>query len=226
MSAPGVDGVELAVLSNRVEGAVLSMMNTLLRTSRSGVINNGRDFSCCVLTAGDELLAMAESQPIHVLAGPDLMAKSMKEFHPALARGQAFLHNSPYHGNSHAADHSVLIPVIDDDGVHRFTVLAKAHQADCGNAPPTTYVADARDVYEEGALIFPCVQVQEGYRDIEDVIRLSRRSTSSMAASGSTVTRIRSGIPSGTPGNGSCAVSTTISPAGSRRIAPTMRSSA
>jgi N-methylhydantoinase B len=174
MSAPGVDGVELAVLSNRVEGAVLSMMNTLLRTSRSGVINNGRDFSCCVLTAGDELLAMAESQPIHVLAGPDLMAKSMKEFHPALARGQAFLHNSPYHGNSHAADHSVLIPVIDDDGVHRFTVLAKAHQADCGNGSPTTYVADARDVYEEGALIFPCVQVQEGYRDIEDVIRMCR----------------------------------------------------
>lgn len=85
-----MDGVELAVLSNRFEGAVLSMMNTLLRTSRSGVINNGRDFSCCILTAGDELLAMAESQPIHVLAGPDLMARTMKEFHPALARGQAF----------------------------------------------------------------------------------------------------------------------------------------
>ena len=83
MSSSGVDGVELAVLSNRFEGAVLSMMNTLLRTSRSGVINNGRDFSCCVLTADDELLAMAESQPIHVLAGPDLMAQAMKRVPPA-----------------------------------------------------------------------------------------------------------------------------------------------
>ena len=162
MSSSGVDGVELAVLSNRVEGAVLSMMNTLLRTSRSGVINNGRDFSCCVLTADDELLAMAESQPIHVLAGPDLMARTMKEFHPRpraraglpaqlavsrqLARGRSFM----------------LVPVIDDDGVHRFTVLAKAHQADCGNSVPTTYMADARDVYEEGAVIFPCVKVQRG----------------------------------------------------------------
>jgi N-methylhydantoinase B len=98
----------------------------------------------------------------------------MKDFHPGLARGQAFLHNSPYHGNSHAADHSILIPVIDDDGVHRYTVLAKAHQADCGNSTPTTYMADARDVYEEGAVIFPCVKVQEGYRDIEDVIRTCR----------------------------------------------------
>jgi N-methylhydantoinase B len=150
------------------------MMNTLLRTSRSGVINNGRDFSCCVLTADDALLAMAESQPIHVLAGPDLMARTMKEFHPRLERGQAFLHNSPYHGNSHAADHSILIPVIDAGGVHRCTVLAKAHQADCGNSVPTTYMADARDVYEEGAVIFPCVKVQQDYRDIDDVIRMCR----------------------------------------------------
>ena len=49
--------------------------------------------------------------------------------------------------------------------------LAKAHLADIGNAEPTTYSADARDVYEEGALIFPCVKVQQDYRDIEDVIR-------------------------------------------------------
>jgi N-methylhydantoinase B len=172
MSAREIDGVQLAVLRNRVEAAVLAMMNTLLRTARSGVINNGRDFSCCILTRDDELLSMAESQPIHVLSGPDLMAKAMKEFHPSPRRGQAFLHNSPYHGNSHAADHSILIPVLDEDGEHRFTVLAKAHQADCGNSVPTTYAAEARDVYEEGAPIFPCVMVQEDYREIEDVIRM------------------------------------------------------
>ena len=172
MSVAEIDGVQLAVLRNRVEAAVLAMMNTLLRTARSGVINNGRDFSCCILTRDDELLSMAESQPIHVLSGPDLMAASMKEFHPSPRRGQAFLHNSPYHGNSHAADHSILIPVLDGDGEHRFTVLSKAHQADCGNSVPTTYAAEARDVYEEGAPIFPCVKVQEDYRDIDDVIRM------------------------------------------------------
>jgi N-methylhydantoinase B len=62
--------------------------------------------------------------------------------------------------------------VIDDEGRHRFTVLAKAHQADIGNASPTTYMATARDVYEEGALIFPAVKVQEDYRDVEDILRL------------------------------------------------------
>ena len=108
------------------------------------------------------------------MIGPDLVARYVKEVQPELRRGDAFLHNSPYHGNSHAADHCLVVPVVDDDGRHRFTVLAKAHQADCGNSKPTTYVGDARDVYEEGALIFPAVRVQRDYRDIEDVIRMCR----------------------------------------------------
>ena len=33
----------------------------------------------------------------------------------------------------------------------------------------------AKDVYEEGALIFPAVKVQENYKDIEDIIRMCKR---------------------------------------------------
>ena len=170
--AATLDGVQLAVLANRFESVVRTMRNTLVRTARSGVLNTAYDFSCCVLSGNDEFLAMAESLPIHLISGPDLMAKVMREFHPELRRGDAFLHNSPYHGNSHAADHSILVPVIDEEGTHHFTVLAKAHMADCGNALPTTYMAGARDVYEEGALIFPCVKVQSDYEDIEDIVRI------------------------------------------------------
>lgn len=169
-----MDGATLAILTNRFDGVVRAMANTLVRTGRSGVLNTCHDFSCCVLTDDDELLAMAESIPAHVMSGPDLMAKSMKEFHPDLRRGDAYLHNSPYHGNSHPADHSILVPVIDAKGSHRFTVLVKAHQADCGNSIPTTYHASARDVYEEGALIFPCVKVQSEYEDCQDIIRMCR----------------------------------------------------
>ena len=169
-----IDGVGLAVLANRYERIVRSMMNTLLRTGRSGVLTTARDFSCCVLTRDHELFFAAESLPIHVLSGPDLMAAAMAEFFPRLKPGDAFLHNSPYHGNSHAADFAILVPVVDDEGIHQFTVLAKAHVADCGNSKPTTYSEGARDVYEEGALIFPCVKIQEGYRDREDIIRMCK----------------------------------------------------
>jgi N-methylhydantoinase B len=173
-STPRADGVRLALLNNRLEGIARKMANTLLRTGRSGVLSVARDFSCCIVTANDELLATAESLPIHVLSGPDLMAASMKQFHPELKRGDAFLHNSPYHGCSHPADHTLLVPVMDDDGRHRFTVVAKAHQADCGNSIPTTYMGSAKDVYEEGALIFPAVQVQRDYKNIDDIVRMCR----------------------------------------------------
>jgi N-methylhydantoinase B len=167
-----LDGAELAILINRFEGIARKMTNTLYRTGRSGVLNRARDFSCCIVTADCELLATADSLPIHVLVGPNLMAGAMKQFHPNLRPGDAFLHNSPYHGNSHAADHTILVPVFDENGLHRYTVLTKAHQADCGNALPTTYMGAARDVYAEGALIFPAVKVQEDYENVEDVIRM------------------------------------------------------
>ena len=77
-----LDGVQLAVLANRFESVVRTMRNTLVRTARSGVINTAYDFSCCVLSRDNEFLAMAESLPIHLISGPDLMAKVIHELHP------------------------------------------------------------------------------------------------------------------------------------------------
>jgi N-methylhydantoinase B len=165
-------GARLAILNNRMEGVARKMANTLLRTGRSGVLNRARDFSCCIVTRDCDLLTAADSLPIHVLSGPDLMARAMHDFHPVIRRGDAYLNNSPYHGCSHAADHTLLVPVIDEEGVHRFTVVAKAHQADIGNSIPTTYHGAARDVYEEGALIFPAVKVQSDYETLPDFIRM------------------------------------------------------
>jgi N-methylhydantoinase B len=167
-----VDGLVLALTSQRFEAVVRKMTNTLFRTARSGVISSARDFSCCILTPGDEVLASAESLPIHVMSGPDLISAFMRKTHPVLRAGDAFLHNSPYDGNSHAGDHCVLAPVVDAGGVHRFTVLVKAHVADCGNAAPTTYAPTARDVFEEGALLFSCTKIQEDFEHVADVVRM------------------------------------------------------
>jgi N-methylhydantoinase B len=171
-AAGRLDGVTMAILNKRLEGIARKMANTLLRTGRSGVLNAARDFSCCIVTAANELLVTNEALPIHVLSGPDIMCGTMQTFHPDLKAGDAFLNNSPYHGCSHAADHTLLVPVVDESGVHRFTVVVKAHQADIGNSIPTTYHGSARDVYEEGALIFPCVKVQTDYRIHEDFLRM------------------------------------------------------
>ena len=166
------DPVKLSVLANAFDGIVREMTNGLLRSARSSVINTARDFSCAVLTADNQLLAAAEGVPVHVFgAGP--LGEDMVELHDDIREGDAFLHNDPYRGNSHAADHCILVPIFLE-GRHLFTAVTKAHQADCGNSLPTTFYATARDVYEEGALIFPCVRVQRDYTDIEDIVRMCR----------------------------------------------------
>lgn len=166
------DHVKLSVLANAFDGIVREMTNGLLRSARSSVINTARDFSCAVLTADNQLLAAAEGVPVHVFgAGP--LGEDMVELHDDIREGDAFLHNDPYRGNSHAADHCILVPIFIE-GHHVFTAVTKAHQADCGNSLPTTFYATARDVYEEGALIFPCVRVQRDYTDIDDIVRMCR----------------------------------------------------
>lgn len=168
-----IDPYMTAILANRMDGIIREMTNTLLRAARSGVINSARDFSCSICTNDNELLASAEGLPIHIF-GSHMQAQSMTEnAGDNLREGDCYLHNDPYTGNSHAGDHTFLVPVFID-GEHFFTTVAKAHQADVGNALPTTYMAGARDQYEEGALIFPSVKIQSDYEMVGDVVRMCR----------------------------------------------------
>lgn len=163
----------LAVLANRFDGVVREMTNTMLRTGRSAVINSARDFSCGITTGDNELFATAEGLPAHTY-GLNLQTAAMCAFHDDIAEGDAYLHNDPYSGNSHPADHTLIVPVFWE-GEHLFNVCAKAHQADIGNSLPSTYHAAARDIYEEGALIFPAVRVQRAGQTNMDIIRMCQR---------------------------------------------------
>jgi N-methylhydantoinase B len=166
------DPVLTSVLANRFDGIVREMENTLLRAARSAIIAAARDFSCVIITADNHLLATAEGLPVHIF-GAHLQSQSMCDFHPDFAEGDAYLHNDPYHGNTHTADHTILVPVFFE-GEHMFTASAKAHQADCGNAIPSTYSPNAKDVYAEGGLVFPCVRVQQNYVMNEDIVRMCK----------------------------------------------------
>ena len=123
------DPVLLSVIANRLDSIVREMENTLLRSGRSAVLNMARDFSCAIITADNRLLASAEGLPVHVI-GMEFLAQAMTDLHDDIEEGDAFLHNDPYLGNTHPADHTVLVPVFHE-GTHIYTVAAKAHQADC-----------------------------------------------------------------------------------------------
>jgi N-methylhydantoinase B/oxoprolinase/acetone carboxylase alpha subunit len=171
--ADKLDPVVMTVIANRLDGIVREMTNTLLRAARSAVISSARDFSCCILTGDNQLLASAEGLPVHIF-GAHLQGENVARYHAGdIREGDAYLDNDPYGGNTHPADHTFLVPVFID-GEHLFTTVAECHMADIGNSIPSSYFAKALDVYEEGALVFPGVRIQRGYKNEPDVIRMCR----------------------------------------------------
>ncbi|NQV78919.1 MAG: hydantoinase B/oxoprolinase family protein [Alphaproteobacteria bacterium] len=168
-----LDPVLISVMANRLDGIVREMTNTLLRSARSAVISSARDFSCCLVTGDDQLLASAEGLPVHIF-GCHIQTANMRKYHAGdIRQGDAYLDNDPYGGNTHPADHTFMVPVFFE-GEHLFTAVSKCHMADIGNAIPSSYYARALDVYHEGALVFPGVRIQRDFKNIEDIIRMCR----------------------------------------------------
>jgi len=161
----------MTILVKKLEIINTEMINTILRSGRSGVICAGRDFSCSIVDGKGRLLFVNKGLPIHC-ANMDYVAQSVLElFKGDIHEGDDFLNNSPYYGNTHHADHTHIVPVFYEGELMFFTI-ARGHQADCGNSIPTTYFPQAKDIYEEGALDFPAVRVQRNYKDIKDLIRM------------------------------------------------------
>ena len=106
-----LDPVIMTVIANRLDGIVREMTNTLLRAARSAVISSARDFSCCIITGDNQLLASAEGLPVHIF-GAHLQGENMCKYHAGdIREGDAYLDNDPYGGNTHPADHTILVPV-------------------------------------------------------------------------------------------------------------------
>lgn len=164
--------LELAILSKKFEAIIGEMTNTVLRTARSRIISSARDFSCRVTTSDAKMICIAESIPVHTGRG-GLTTEALNKLHPDLKEGDAYYDNSPYYGNTHHADHTIIVPVFHN-GEYVFCVHTLAHQADTGNAIPVPYYITATDMYNEGAIDFPVVKVQENYKDIDDIIRMGR----------------------------------------------------
>lgn len=163
----------LSILASRIGSISVQMANAMIKGARSSILALARDCSTAICDGSGDVLTFPAGFPVHV-GGSSLTAKALLEIHGHdLMAGDAYLNNSPYHGNTHAADHTIMVPVMYDEEV-MFICVVRGHQADIGNSLPTTYHATAKDVYEEGALIFPCARVQHDYKDIRDVINMCK----------------------------------------------------
>lgn len=173
VKTPGtVDPYTVVILRQRIEAIIREMVNALLRSGRSGVLNTALDFSCSLTDAKFQSVSVALGLPVHVGA-IDLIPRAVAAKHGDLLRpGDCYVNNSGYLGNTHCADFTLCVPVFHQ-GKLVFYTIARAHLGDMGFPIPSTYNPAARDVYEEG-LMLPCVQIQREGRDIEGVVDICK----------------------------------------------------
>ncbi|ESP88783.1 hydantoinase B/oxoprolinase family protein [Candidatus Halobonum tyrrellensis] len=163
-----VDSVTLEVIRNGCEAVAEEMNGDLVRTGYSPNIKERRDCSTALFDAGGEMVAQAETMPVHLGAMPFSVAAAV-EAHPpeTLEPGDSVLLNDPFRGGAHLPDLTLVTPVYDRDGDLLAFAANRAHHADVGGSTAGSVAADSTEIYQEGLRI-PPVKFERGTGAVDD----------------------------------------------------------
>ncbi len=148
-----IDAITLEVLRHAFVAVAEEMNANLIRTAYSPNIKERRDCSSALFDAAGELVAQAESIPVHLGAMPYSVAAAIRSagrFSP----GDVVVVNDPYAGGAHLPDVTFVAPVFDGGDLVAF-VANRAHHADVGGKEPGSLAGDAVEIYQEGLRIPP-----------------------------------------------------------------------
>jgi N-methylhydantoinase B len=165
-----VDPVQVAVLQRRLKSITEEMGRTLLRTTRSPILNEARDFVTGLYDAKGRMLEQTEYIPVLAFALQPACEHVIRFFGDDLHPGDVILHNDVFSGGNQNNDVAVFKPVFHGRKLVAWAAC-KGHQADIGGAVQGGYNPDAREVWQE-ALRIPAVKIVERGRLRRDVWRL------------------------------------------------------
>jgi N-methylhydantoinase B len=150
---PGLDPIALELIQERLVSIVREMRTIVIRTAYSGMIHEGHDFSCAVLTPGGELVsASAIDQPTHLSALPWSARAVLAKYRGDVAPGDLFLHNDPYTGGTHLNDVALIHPLFVE-GEPLALLAVMAHWQDVGGMVPGSLAGNATEIFQEGVRI-------------------------------------------------------------------------
>ena len=164
------DSVTLSVVGNRLESIAIEMMDVMLRTALSQILNASRDFSTAILDGQCRLVAQGEGIPVHVSALPVAGRAVLDYFGDSIAPGDVFMLNDPYFGGSHLPDITVIRPVFVD-GALRFMTVNRAHHTDVGGGTHGGYNPSASEIFHEGLRI-PPLRIYDGDVPRDDLLQM------------------------------------------------------
>jgi N-methylhydantoinase B len=145
--------ITLEVLRHALTSVAEEMNANLVRSAYGPNIKERRDCSSAVFDAAGNLVAQAESIPVHLGAMPFSVAAAIRAVR-AHEPGDVVVLNDPYAGGAHLPDITFVAPVFAREEIVAF-VANRAHHADIGGGAPGSLSARATDIYGEGLRVPP-----------------------------------------------------------------------
>ncbi len=142
----------------------------LLRTTRSPILNEARDFVTGLYDARGRMLEQTEYIPVLAFALQPVCEHIIEYFAGDIDEGDVILHNDVFSGGNQNNDLAAFRPIFDRGELIAWAAV-KGHQADIGGAVAGGYNPGAREVWQE-ALRIPPVKVFEKGRRRRDVWEL------------------------------------------------------
>lgn len=160
MKATKIDPILVSVLTYRFSSICEEMGNTMLRTARSTIMSEARDFVTAIFDYKTRLIAQKDYLPALAGASPYTLRWLAKHFEGRIDEGDIFILNDPYlAANNHTPDVFFAKPVFYNHELV-FWTTAKAHQADLGGLAVVGCNPWAYDIWCEGLRI-PALKLWE-----------------------------------------------------------------
>ncbi|NNL99449.1 MAG: hydantoinase B/oxoprolinase family protein, partial [Gammaproteobacteria bacterium] len=149
-----IDPIKVAVIDNRLDAISKEIGLTMLRTSRSPIFSEARDFVTGIFDKQLRLVAQTAYIPVLMGALPYALRSIAETYVDDIAENDIFILNDPYRGNNHPPDITIAKPVFYE-GEIEFWSVCKGHHADVGGGGVAGYNPGARSIWEECIRIPP-----------------------------------------------------------------------
>jgi len=169
-----IDPIMVSVIENAFISICQRMGGTMLRTSRSTIFSEARDFVTGLFDRERRMIAQQAYIPVQMGAMPFGIEAIYNEFKDNIYPGDVFILNDPYHGCNHPPDVQISRPIFWRDELRYWTV-AKGHQADTGGRGVCGYNPEAKDCWEDAIRIPVSKLYEKGVynRDLWNMILLN-----------------------------------------------------
>ena len=150
-----LDPVTLAVVHNAFKSIVNEMNLSLFRSAYSPVITEGRDIGGAVFDAQGRLVAQGDWDLAVFVGLLEFSVQAILDrYADEIQPGDVFIMNDPFVGGTHFNDVGVARPVFDGSRPVGFVAVC-GHWPDVGGQEPGSFVANAREHFQEGLRMPP-----------------------------------------------------------------------